>query len=92
MSLFSLSASKPADVEIANPPSDSISALAWSPTADLLAAASWSNEVRVYEVGLNGANQGKAMYSHEGPALCAKWSKVHPPGSRLCPYTVLTIR
>ncbi|BGP28714.1 RNA export factor gle2 [Rhodotorula toruloides] len=75
MSLFSLSAAKPADVEVSNPPSDSISALAWSPNADLLAAASWSNEVRVFEVGPNGVNQGKAMYSHEGPALCAKWSK-----------------
>lgn len=34
------------DVEVANPPADSISSLAWSPTADFLAVGSWDNQVR----------------------------------------------
>ncbi|GAA6004459.1 hypothetical protein JCM10207_000735 [Rhodosporidiobolus poonsookiae] len=72
---MSLLTSTPADVEIANPPQDSISSLAWSPTADLLAVSSWSNEVRIYEVAANGTSEGRAMYSHEAPALCVKWSK-----------------
>jgi len=40
--------------------------MAWSPTADLLAVGSWNNEVRIFEVGQGGMNQGKASYSHEG--------------------------
>lgn len=35
-----------ADIEVADPPTDSISALAFCPTADFLAAASWNGEVR----------------------------------------------
>ena len=26
-----------------------------------------------------GQTNGKAAYSHEGPALCVQWSKVRPP-------------
>lgn len=36
---------EPKDIEVTNLPNDSISALAFSPTQDLLAIASWSNEV-----------------------------------------------
>jgi mRNA export factor len=61
------------DVEVPNAPSDSISAMAFSPTADYLAVASWDNQVRVYEVGQ--AVTGKAAYSHEAPALDVCWSK-----------------
>lgn len=34
------------DVEVADPPADSVSALEFSPQADLLAVASWDGQVR----------------------------------------------
>lgn len=67
---------EPKDIEVPNLPSDSTSALAWSPNADLLAVASWSNQVRIYQVNEQGQAQGKAEYTHEAPALCVQWSKV----------------
>jgi len=65
----------PRDIEVADPPSDSISSLAFSSQADYLAAGSWDNSVRIYEVASNGQTQGKAMYSHEGPVLSVCWNK-----------------
>lgn len=67
---------EPKDVEVPNLPTDSVSAVAFSPTADILAVASWSNEVRLYEVNAQGQAVGKAAYSHEGPVLDVCWSKV----------------
>lgn len=67
---------EPKDVEVANLPTDSVSAIAFSPTADILAVASWSNEVRLYEVNAQGQAVGKAAYSHEGPVLDICWTKV----------------
>ncbi|KZV81698.1 WD40 repeat-like protein, partial [Exidia glandulosa HHB12029] len=66
-----------ADIEVADPPTDSISALAFCPTADFLAAASWNGEVRIYEVAPDGQTKGKAMYAHDGtaPALSVTYSK-----------------
>jgi len=75
MSFFGRPA-EPKDIEVPNLPSDSTSQLAFSPTADLLAVASWNNEVRLYEVSPQGQAVGKASYSHEGPALSVQWSKV----------------
>ncbi|KAJ7911494.1 WD40-repeat-containing domain protein [Mycena leptocephala] len=63
------------DVEIADPPGDSISSLAFSKQADFLAVGSWDNSVRIYEVGPGGKSQGKAMYQHEGPVLSVCWSQ-----------------
>ena len=34
------------DIEVADPPTDSISSIAFSPTADYLAVGSWDNNVR----------------------------------------------
>lgn len=34
------------DVELVAPPTDSVSRVAFSPTADILAVASWNNEAR----------------------------------------------
>ncbi|KAK7032818.1 WD40-repeat-containing domain protein [Favolaschia claudopus] len=65
----------PKDIEVADPPSDSISSLAFSNQADFIAAGSWDNNVRVYEVGPGGKTQGKAMYSHQGPVLSVCWSQ-----------------
>lgn len=63
------------DIEIPQPPEDSISSIEFSPTADYLAVGSWDNNVRIYEVGQNGQAQGKAMHSHQGPVLDVAWSK-----------------
>ncbi|KAJ7672129.1 WD40-repeat-containing domain protein [Mycena polygramma] len=63
------------DMEVVDPPPDSISSLAFSSQADFLAVGSWDNSVRVYEVGPGGKSQGKAMYQHEGPVLSVCWSK-----------------
>lgn len=76
MSFFGAKPVEPKDIEVPNLPSDSTSALAWSPNADLLAVASWSNQVRIYQVNDQGQAQGKAEYTHEAPALCVQWSKV----------------
>ncbi|CAL1716809.1 unnamed protein product [Somion occarium] len=63
------------DIEVADPPTDSISSLAFSPQADYLAVGSWDNNVRIYEVGASGQTQGKAMYGHQGPVLSVCWNK-----------------
>ncbi|EPT01716.1 Poly+ RNA export protein [Fomitopsis schrenkii] len=63
------------DIEVADPPTDSISCLSFSSQADYLAVGSWSNEVRIYEVGPSGQTQGKAMYTHQGPVLSVCWNK-----------------
>ncbi|KDQ59327.1 hypothetical protein JAAARDRAFT_34068 [Jaapia argillacea MUCL 33604] len=63
------------DIEVADPPSDSISSLAFSSAADYLAVGSWDNNVRIYEVNSTGQTQGKAMYSHQGPVLSVCWNK-----------------
>lgn len=61
------------DVQVKDGPSDSISALSFSPVSDHLAVSSWDNSVRVYEVGQGGA-VGRAAYNHEAPALDVCWS------------------
>ncbi|KAJ7284704.1 WD40-repeat-containing domain protein [Mycena rebaudengoi] len=63
------------DIEMGDPPTDSISSLAFSGQADYLAVGSWDNSVRIYEVGAGGQSQGKAMYQHEGPVLSVCWNK-----------------
>ncbi|TFK75097.1 WD40 repeat-like protein [Pluteus cervinus] len=63
------------DMEVSEPPADSISSLAFSPQADYLAVGSWDNSVRIYEISATGQTQGKAMYQHQGPALSVCWNK-----------------
>ncbi|CED84570.1 mRNA export protein (contains WD40 repeats) [Phaffia rhodozyma] len=67
------------DPELSQPP-DSISKLAFSPVAPILAVASWNNEVRLYEVNSNGQSQPKALYNHQGPVLDVAWTS---DGSKL---------
>ncbi|KAF8318493.1 WD40 repeat-like protein [Clavulina sp. PMI_390] len=66
--------SVPKDIEVVAPPSDSVSRVAFSPVADLLAVSSWNNEVRIYDVGPNGETQPRGMYTHDGPVLDLSWS------------------
>lgn len=60
------------DVEVPDPPDDSMSALCFAPNADYLAVASWNSQVRVYEVGQTIA--GRASYSQAGPILDVCWT------------------
>ncbi|KDE04671.1 Poly(A)+ RNA export protein [Microbotryum lychnidis-dioicae p1A1 Lamole] len=71
----SLLNTEPKDVEVGNLPPDSTSSLAWSPVANLLAVASWSSHVRLYEVDAQGQAQGKAEFNHDAPVLSVVWSK-----------------
>ncbi|KAJ8455455.1 hypothetical protein ONZ45_g18942 [Pleurotus djamor] len=71
------------DIEVADPPTDSISSLSFSGAADFLAVGSWDNNVRIYEVGPSGQTQGKAMYSHQGPVLSVCWNKCRM-GTKYC--------
>ncbi|KAJ7716808.1 WD40-repeat-containing domain protein [Mycena maculata] len=70
-----LNAAAEKDIEMGDPPTDSISSLSFSPQADYLAVGSWDNSVRLYEVGAGLQSQGKAMYQHEGPVLSVCWNK-----------------
>ncbi|KAI5119654.1 hypothetical protein M0805_007745 [Coniferiporia weirii] len=64
------------DIEVSDPPGDSISSLAFSSAGEYLAVGSWNNEVRVYEVSPQGGQtRGKAMYQHQGPVLDVCWNK-----------------
>ncbi|KAJ3241286.1 hypothetical protein HDU81_001271 [Chytriomyces hyalinus] len=65
----------PKDFEVASPPTDGISDMCFSPTADLLAASSFDNQTRIWEVQANGSTVPKAAIQHDGPALCCTWSK-----------------
>ncbi|KAF9346683.1 Poly(A)+ RNA export protein rae1 [Mortierella sp. NVP85] len=67
--------STPVDMEVQHPPTDGISEIQFSPQADFLAASSWDNNVRIYEIQPNGSSVAKAMYSHTAPVLCCAWSK-----------------
>ena len=64
------------DVVLTNPPEDSISDVAFSPTHDFLALASWDKQVRIYEISATGESKPQAKIDHEGPALTCCWSKV----------------
>ncbi|KAI7896407.1 WD40-repeat-containing domain protein [Mucor mucedo] len=70
----------PGDLEITSPPSDGVSYLDFSPQQDYLAAASWDNQVRVYEVLQTGSTVAKVAYPHEAPVFCVKWC---PDGTKL---------
>ena len=67
------------DVALSDPPTDSISDLAFSPaqnTPDFLAVSSWDNKVRIYEIAQNGQSQGRHQYQHDQPVLNVDFSKV----------------
>lgn len=64
------------DVQVSDPPTDSISDMVFSPASDHLAVASWDNKVRIYSVDQNGQSSGVAFFEHQGPAMNCCWSKV----------------
>jgi len=67
------------DYEVPQMPPDSISQLCWNPQADILAAGSWSSEVRIWEVQRNVDRfhaVPKMAYTHSAPVLCVCQSPV----------------
>lgn len=69
------------DVELGNPPEDSISDLAFNPNPadqkDFLAVASWDKKVRIYDILSSGLGQPKAQIEHDGPVLSVDFFKVY---------------
>ncbi|EMC97473.1 hypothetical protein BAUCODRAFT_453387 [Baudoinia panamericana UAMH 10762] len=63
------------DVQVSDPPTDSISDLVFSPASDHLAVSSWDNKVRIYSIDQNGQSSGVAYFEHQGPALNCCWTK-----------------
>ncbi|TYI01111.1 hypothetical protein ES332_A11G179000v1 [Gossypium tomentosum] len=53
--------------QVAQPPSDSVSSLSFSPKANFLIATSWDNQVNV-------ASTPKASITHDQSVLCSTWN------------------
>jgi mRNA export factor len=68
------------DMAVTQPPNDSISKLAFSPTSNYLIASSWDNNVRCWEVQENGQSEAKAEQSHAAPVLDCCW---HVDGTKV---------
>ena len=67
------------DVDIVQPPADSVSSLAWSPVANHLIASSWDNSLSCWEVIPQGLqSQPKARIQADAPPLCTAFA---PDGS-----------
>ncbi|PSR88998.1 hypothetical protein PHLCEN_2v4960 [Hermanssonia centrifuga] len=81
------------DIEVSNPPSDSISSLAFSPQADYLAASSWDNNdgTKVFSGGTDNAGrvfdlatgQSQQVAQHDAPIKVVKWIEIPGAGSIL---------
>lgn len=59
------------DIEVQPGATDTVSALAFSPTADVLAASSWDSYTRIYRIDKTNAQpvQPWQQYNHEGPVM-----------------------
>lgn len=64
------------DVQITQPPTDSISEIAFSPTGDILAASSWDSLVYVWTINGNGQSEPATSFKFDAPALSCVWSQV----------------
>jgi WD40 repeat protein len=68
------------DVQINNPPEDSISDLAFNPNPadakDFLAVSSWDKKVRIYEIQPSGQGEGRHAYDHNAPVFSVDFHKV----------------
>jgi mRNA export factor len=63
------------DFELTPGCTDGISDVSFSPAADYIAATSWDNQLRIWEVLPNNTTAAKAAVQHDAPALCCTWSK-----------------
>jgi len=68
------------DVEVPQPPTDSISEITFSPKGNYLAVSSWDNKIRIYGIDDNGRGEGKGAFELQGPALSVTWS---PDGTKV---------
>merc|ERR1712000_568692 len=71
------------DPELSNPPSDTVSSVAWSSKANFIVGASWDKTIRCWEVQCQGKDInsiGKAQQTAEAPILCTAW---HDEGSQV---------
>ncbi|TPX32638.1 hypothetical protein SmJEL517_g04315 [Synchytrium microbalum] len=63
-------------IDITQPPTDSISALEFNPTQDIIAASSWDNMIRLWQVDTNsGQSMARHAYGHDQPVLDISWAK-----------------
>lgn len=70
-----IAAATTTDYELVSPPADSISSVSFSPRANFLAATSWDNQIRVWEVQAQTRTSApKAQQQAEAPLLAASWS------------------
>jgi mRNA export factor len=69
------------DVQVNNPPEDSISDLAFNPNPadakDFLAVSSWDKKVRIYEILPSGQGEGRHAYEHGGPGFSVDFHTVN---------------
>jgi len=66
------------DTPAPDPPTDSISCLAWSSSSNVLAAGSWDNSTRVWQVQNDGSSVSTSLvanYSADAPVLCCGFTR-----------------
>lgn len=64
------------DVPVNDPPSDTVTDLAFGTEKNLLAVSSWDKKVRIYEINGQGQSQGRHVYEHTDPVFSVDFSKV----------------
>ncbi|KXN72421.1 WD40 repeat-like protein [Conidiobolus coronatus NRRL 28638] len=60
-------------IELANPPSDSINNIQHSPNGNYLLASSWDNKVYIYQLGQNLSANSLTSFDLNSPVLVSKW-------------------
>lgn len=63
------------DFELTPACTDGVSDISFSPAAEYVAATSWDNQLRIWEVLPSNTSVAKAAHAHEAPALCCTWSR-----------------
>ena len=68
------------DPELSNPPSDTVSSVAWSSKANFIVGASWDKTIRCWEVQYKGIHEVssviKGYQTAAEPILCTAWHDV----------------
>ena len=68
------------DFELPDVQEDGLSKIKFSPNANYLAACSWDNSIRCWELNEGGQASVKAQQTHGAPILSCCW---HPDGSKI---------
>ena len=66
------------NIDIVQPPEDSVSCLKFSPECvpqTLLIGSSWANEIRCWQIDESGKSQPKAVKTMDAPVLSYAWSQ-----------------